>query len=411
MSDIKWLPDGEQAFEQMLAAVPAEMRETAKPQLLAMLAGKAQDKPVDRALIEDFVTNDLPEPQKTVLSAALGIGQKEEQGGASLEVEVDWVPEGQLKNATDLTAIKRRGLELLVSDRLRITVGAATCGLAKGSKKVAEAFQAELGKRGIDGEVVLVGSNGMSYAEPIVNVITAGKPRIVYGNVQTGDVGAILDAHGEDKVVTELAIGRIDSQKHLVTSATIKYGKAEPGSELEAIPEYRSLPFVKKQKKLLTGHSGTISPDRIEEYIADGGYGALVQALTKMTPRDVLKEVKASKIRGRGGAGFPMGTKWQTCAKAKADQKYIVCNGSEGDPEIGMHKSFVESDPHSVIEGMMLAGYAVGASKGIVYAGHLKVEIEAGKREKIDVTFSEPYEGPIDVIALLESKEAKADAA
>jgi NADH:ubiquinone oxidoreductase subunit F (NADH-binding) len=119
--------------------------------------------------------------------------------------------------------------------------------------------------------------------------------------------------------------------------------------------------------KLISKNCGTISPERIEEFIALDGYASLAKALTVMSPQQIIAEVSAAKIRGRGGAGFPTGQKWQACRDTEGDTKYVVCNGSEGDPEIGMHRSFLESDPHLIIEGMLLAGYAIGAQEGYIY--------------------------------------------
>ncbi|MEI6127864.1 MAG: NADH-ubiquinone oxidoreductase-F iron-sulfur binding region domain-containing protein, partial [Pseudomonadota bacterium] len=147
----------------------------------------------------------------------------------------------------------------------------------------------------------------------------------------------------------------------------IKYTKGKVAAAYEKIKEYKKVDFFKHQMKVVSRNAGTISPERIEEYIALGGYGAFAKALTSLSPEDVIRDVTTSKLRGRGGAGFPTGKKWDACRQAEGDVKYIVCNGSEGDPEIGMHRSFLESDPHAIIEGMAIAGYAVGASEGYIY--------------------------------------------
>jgi len=127
------------------------------------------------------------------------------------------------------------------------------------------------------------------------------------------------------------------------------------------------MPFFARQQRLVLGNAGIIDPESFSDYIVHGGYEALVQALTEMTPADVVREVTASGLRGRGGGGYPTGLKWSTVAKMPAEQKYVVCNADEGDPGAFMDRAILESDPHRVLEGMALAGYAIGADKGYVY--------------------------------------------
>jgi bidirectional [NiFe] hydrogenase diaphorase subunit len=126
-------------------------------------------------------------------------------------------------------------------------------------------------------------------------------------------------------------------------------------------------PFFTRQVKIVLENSGVIDPERIEDYIAAGGYAALLKAVTDMTPTDVIDEITRSGLRGRGGAGFPTGLKWRTVAKAQGAQKYVVCNGDEGDPGAFMDRSVMESDPHRVLEGMAIAAYAIGATEGFLY--------------------------------------------
>ena len=132
---------------------------------------------------------------------------------------------------------------------------------------------------------------------------------------------------------------------------------------------YRSLmdiDFYKRQKRIALRHCGLINPEIIEEYIANDGYRALGKALTEMTPQEVIDEVKKSSLRGRGGGGFPAGIKWQFAADAQGDIKYVVCNADEGDPGAFMDRSILEGDPHTVLEAMEIAGYAIGASEGYI---------------------------------------------
>lgn len=273
----------------------------------------------------------------------------------------------KIQRPEDLNKVKKQGGDLLVPAIARITVGAATCGVAKGALKVIEAIKHELKKQKIKADVVTVGCNGMCFAEPIVEVIKAGKPRITYGMVTVERAADVVKSLKSGKVIEDLALLRYDEDKPAVCQEPLKYAKGKTAAGLAKIKEYKKVDFFKSQMKLVSRNAGTISPERIEEYIARGGYAALAKALGDMSPEDVIADVKTSKLRGRGGAGFPTGIKWEACRKADGARKYIVCNGSEGDPEIAMHRSFLESDPHAIIEGMLLAGYAVGAQEGWIY--------------------------------------------
>ncbi len=125
------------------------------------------------------------------------------------------------------------------------------------------------------------------------------------------------------------------------------------------------VPFFQRQKKIVLENSGNIDPERIEDYVAANGYTALIKALTEMSPREVIDEVTKSGLRGRGGAGYPTGLKWSTVSKSVGAQKYVICNADEGDPGAFMDRSVLESDPHRVLEGMLIAAYAVGRHRGL----------------------------------------------
>jgi len=273
----------------------------------------------------------------------------------------------KLKKADDLTKIEKEGMKLLAPPRTRITVGMATCGMAKGAGKVYEALKYELKKQKVKADLVVVGCNGLCYAEPIVEVIRAGKPRVTYGNASMEQVNNLVASVKSGTVLKDLAIMRLDKFKAAAGNESVTYAKGKLPKAYSGIKEGQRIDFYKRQMKLLSSGAGTISPDSVEEYCALGGYQALASSLAGMDPESVIKEVTVSKLRGRGGAGFPTGIKWQACRRSEDTTKYIVCNGSEGDPEIGMHRSFLESDPHLVIEGMAIAGYAVGAKEGYIY--------------------------------------------
>ena len=213
---------------------------------------------------------------------------------------------------------------------------AASCISTHGDD-VKAALEAELKRRGLDKKVRIkgVGCMGLCAAGPLVSV---GKYEKMYQAVTASDASAILDNILEQTPV-------------------------QPAIVLDP-----SLPFFSGQKKIVLENSGEIDPERIEDYIAARGYEALFKAITSMSPQQVIEQVTRSGLRGRGGAGFPTGLKWATVAKTSTSTgKYVICNADEGDPGAFMDRSVLESDPHRVLEGMALAGYAVGANKGYIY--------------------------------------------
>ena len=226
-------------------------------------------------------------------------------------------------------------------------VGAATCGRAAGALGVLRAIKAELKKQGLDCPVVEVGCMGHCYAEPIVTIIKPGYPPICYG--QVNPVIA-------QRLVREFILGDNPCLDFVL-------GALEKN---ELVPSFADFPRADFEQKVILKNCGHIDPKNIEHYIANGGYGALAKAL-QVPPEEIIAEVKSSGLRGRGGAGFSTGEKWEICANARGKPKYLVCNGDEGDPGAFMDRAILESDPHSVIEGMLIAGYAIGARYGYIY--------------------------------------------
>ncbi len=208
--------------------------------------------------------------------------------------------------------------------------------LALGAEKVAAAARAEIEKRGLDAKIVRNGSRGMFWLEPMVEVETA-EGRVAYGPVKPGDVAGLFDA------------GLIEGGAH-----DLSLGKPE------------EIPFLAKQTRLTFARCGIIDPVSLEDYEAHGGLRGLRNALAK-TPLGIVEEVTESGLRGRGGAGFPTGIKWKTVHDTEAAQKYIVCNADEGDSGTFSDRMIMEGDPFVLIEGMVIAGIAVGATKGYVY--------------------------------------------
>jgi len=235
------------------------------------------------------------------------------------------------------------------SQKPRILIGTATCGLASGADAVLEAIKLELSRRSIEAIITQVGCIGLCYAEPMVDIIKPNRPRICYGNVTPEIITRLV----EDYLVkgdpcADLALGTIGD------------------GHIDGIPSFFDLPVLKPQVRIVLRHCGFIDPENINHYIANGGYSGFVKALT-MKPEDIIAEITKSGLRGRGGAGFPTGTKWTFCRRSPGDQKYIICNADEGDPGAFMNRALLEGDPHSVLEGMLIGGYAIGASEGYIY--------------------------------------------
>ncbi len=216
-----------------------------------------------------------------------------------------------------------------------------------GAPKVLDAFKEELAKKGLEKEILVIatGCHGMCEFGPIVVVYPEGT---FYSQVQPSDVADIVEEH--------LYKGRI------VTRLLYK----EPLTA-QKVCHYKDIPFYGKQHRIVLSNCGYINPDNIDEYISRDGYQALGKCLVEMSPAAVIDEMKKSGLRGRGGGGFPTGMKWGFCAASPGDKKYVICNADEGDPGAFMDRSILEGDPHAVIEGMMIGGYAMGADEGYIY--------------------------------------------
>jgi len=240
-----------------------------------------------------------------------------------------------------------RWREVFESGRPVIVVGAATCGRAAGALEVLQAIRDELKKQDLDCPVIEVGCMGHCYAEPIVIISKPGYPSICYGHVNPVIA---------ERLVKEFILGD-DPCLEFVLGAL---------EENDLIPSFSDFPRARYEKKTILKRCGQIDPTDIDHYIASGGYSALVKAL-QTPPDDIVSEVKNSGLRGRGGAGFPTGQKWEICRNATGKPRYVICNGDEGDPGAFMDRAILESDPHSVLEGMIIAGYATGARYGYIY--------------------------------------------
>ena len=228
-----------------------------------------------------------------------------------------------------------------------LIVSAGTCGQARGSLKVIDALENAIQKRGLKDRVAvkITGCHGFCEAEPNI-IIKPGN--LFYKNVQPEDAEAII----EETVLNDRVIDRL------------LYKEPETGETKSTGPD---IEFYKKQMRIVLGDNEKIEPMKVEDYFAVGGYGALAKVLENMSPDEVIEEIRKSGLRGRGGAGFPTGTKWAFCRKAKGDKKYIICNADEGDPGAYMDRSLMEGNPHRVLEGMIIGAYAIGAGEGYIY--------------------------------------------
>ncbi len=221
---------------------------------------------------------------------------------------------------------------------MKVVIGQGSCGIATGAKKTEAEFVAQLKKHKVKADLTITGCVGTCYLEPIVDVYDENGNMTRYTRVQPDRVEKIVEEHlAGGKPVEEYILTQEDQN------------------------------FLERQERVVLRHCGVINPEIIDEYVAVGGYEATKKVITEMTPEEVIEVIKVSNIRGRGGAGFPTWFKWDAARKNPGKEKYIVCNADEGDPGAFMDRSVLEGDPHSVLEGMIIGGFAMGATEGIIY--------------------------------------------
>jgi NADH-quinone oxidoreductase subunit F len=253
----------------------------------------------------------------------------------------------RLNTLSDLEALQKSLAAGRDPSKPCIAVCAGTGCSASGGARVADAFRAEIATRDLQSaiEIRTTGCHGFCERGPLVVIHPRG---IFYQKVSPDDVAEIVSRTvGEGRVIDRLLY-------------------VDPATG-EKIAHENEVPFYRAQTRLILGNNGRIDPTRIEDYIEGGGYRTLAKALFSMTPQGVVDEIAASGLRGRGGGGYPTGRKWDSCRKAEGDVKYVICNADEGDPGAFQDRSLLEGNPHSVIEGMLIGGYAVGAREGYIY--------------------------------------------
>ncbi len=244
--------------------------------------------------------------------------------------------------------IKEKEFTSRASDgNTQIIIGVGTCGVAAGARETEKAFEEELTAQKISNAVISeTGCMGLCYSEPTVEVIVPGMPSVIYGHVDEATARDIVRKHIQEKILVD---------DHIFD---------RPAADIINTPKEAS---DHKQYRIVLRNCGIIDPEKIEEYIARDGYAALDKAIFEMTGDEIIDELKASGLRGRGGAGFPTWMKWNFTKKVEKDSKYIVCNADEGDPGAYMDRSTLEGDPHSILEAMTIAGYCINSNKGYIY--------------------------------------------
>ncbi len=255
---------------------------------------------------------------------------------------------------TEFKAIQKKALQewlsLQNSPYPIIYVGMGSCGIASGAGEVWEQVHKTIKKENIKAQVHKVGCIGPCYLEPFLDIQKPGLPRMSFNNVDVQRTG---------KLVSEFTNGTGSKHKPL--------GHLGPqGKQINGTRSFWDQPMLKNQVRIVLRNCGIINPENINHYIARDGFKGLLKALNH-GPEVVIAEIKKSGLRGRGGAGFPTGLKWQLCRKAKGNPKYLICNADEGDPGAFMNRSLMEGDPFALLEGMLIAAFAIGADHGYIY--------------------------------------------
>jgi NADH:ubiquinone oxidoreductase subunit F (NADH-binding)/(2Fe-2S) ferredoxin len=265
----------------------------------------------------------------------------------------------------DLEGLAADGKTSLMPNKIKITVGLATCGRAAGGDAVFEALQQRIEMREADIILDQTGCIGCCQKEPLVDVRFPGSGRILFAEMNRPRARGLVDS-----LVKGAFPGRLQPYAFIKKEEPLlrdyMYEFSLPAG-LVGIPTLDEKPFFSRQKKVVLRNCGYIDPANLAEYVAQGGYVTLAKTLSQFTPDQVIDQVTKSGLRGRGGGGFPTGRKWQVARDTREETKYVICNGDEGDPGAYMDRTVLESDPHSILEGIIIGAYAVGAQQGYIY--------------------------------------------
>ncbi len=270
----------------------------------------------------------------------------------------------KIQSVKDLEQISQLyGKKLYAPEGIKVNVGLASCGIAAGAQAAYDkALEAYPDGKGV--AICQTGCIGFCEEEPLVEILSLGKPRVIYHHVTEDKIVDVIASYQAGEFNKKQIMGQMRDPR-----SVLEDGLENPLADvtpIDGIPVFEDNPFYSSQVKVAMRNCGYIDPDSIEEYIARRGYVAFLNALQDMQPAEIIEVIKASGLRGRGGGGFPTGIKWATCAKHKG-QRAIICNADEGDPGAYMDRSILEGDPHSVLEGMLIAAVAIGSSNGYIY--------------------------------------------
>ncbi|MGD9054894.1 MAG: NADH-ubiquinone oxidoreductase-F iron-sulfur binding region domain-containing protein [Desulfobacterales bacterium] len=270
----------------------------------------------------------------------------------------------KIKSVKDVEQIGRQHSRMLYTpDAVKVNIGMASCGIAAGAQ---DAFDAAIekypGNNGVD--IHRTGCIGFCEMEPLVEILQTGGPRIIYKKITADKIERVIDGYCNSDFDLKLILGQMQDPRNLLEhDIENPLAAQEP---IDGIPVLEDIPFYGNQVKVAMRNCGYIDPDSIEEYFARKGYVAFLTALNEMKPAEIVDIIKASGLRGRGGGGFPTGIKWETCAR-HSGERFVICNADEGDPGAYMDRSILEGDPHTVLEGILIAALAIGSQKGFVY--------------------------------------------
>ncbi len=271
----------------------------------------------------------------------------------------------RIASQADLRRFAARGRKSFLPKQTKIMVGMGTCGLASGAQEVFLALQEEIERLHLPYLVASTACIGWCSQEPLVDVQLPGKPRITYGRMDAHKARELVRGLPQSDLKLKWAIGFLTEDHNPLSGRATRY--ADKRARLDGIPRYDEIELFRHQVRLVLRNCGLIDPSSLEEYVARRGYFALAHALTNLKPHEIIARVERSGLRGRGGAGFPTAKKWEAMRKQSKTPKYIICNGDEGDPGAYMDRAVLEGDPHSVLEGMTIGAYTMGASEGIIY--------------------------------------------
>ncbi len=263
----------------------------------------------------------------------------------------------KIQNIWDLNKLEEKGIRSLAPKRPKISIGLSTCGVSLGADNIFEKMNREKEKHALKISIGQTGCSGFCDLEPMAIVRMPGKPPLLYTQMTVKKIKQMIQDIKRKKITQEGLLCKIGDPAL----------PRRPDPLLNEIPDYQEASPFKDQYRLLLGNCGVIDPLSVSEYVAMGGYSALYKAFYQMSPGEVVEEVIRSGLRGRGGAWFPTGIKWDMARKTTSEEKFVICNADEGDPGAYKDRTIMEGNPFKLFEGIVLAGYAIGSHLGLIY--------------------------------------------